>query len=178
MVVHQLISSYGLHITTLGFSDATYGALLSLNGALVVLFELPLTIQTRRFPARQAMAAGYLLMGTALVLNAAFHGLAVLVIGMIIFTLGEMIFAPLAGAYVSKLAPLRMRGRYMGAWAFSNSLSLMLAPSLGMMVYARNPTMLWLGCGALAALAALTLVADGWKREQPLPDVVPLGEDG
>ena len=178
LVVHQLVSSYGLHVTTLGFSDGTYGALLSLNGVLVVLFELPLTVQTRRFPARHAMAAGYLLMGMALVLNAAFHTLASLVIGIMIFTLGEMIFAPVAGAYVSKLAPLRMRGRYMGAWAFSNSLSLMLAPSLGLMVYARNPTVLWLACGAAAALAALTIVADGWKSKEPLPEVVPVQEEG
>jgi len=109
-------SSYGLQVTTLGFSDATYGALLSLNGLLVVLFELPLTTRSRRFPSRPVMAVGYLLMGAGLVLNAAFHRLPALVIGMAVFTLGEMIFAPVAIAYVASLAPPRMRGRYMGAW--------------------------------------------------------------
>ena len=170
LVVHQLVSSYGLHVTSLGFSDATYGALLSLNGVLVVIFELPLTTRSRRYPARSAMAAGYLLMGAGLALNAAFHSLPALVIGITVFTFGEMIFAPVAIAYVASLAPPRMRGRYMGAWGFSNSLSLMFAPSLGLMVFARSPAVLWLGCGAIAVLAALTIVAEGRKREQLLPE--------
>lgn len=169
LVVHQLVSTYGLHVTTLGYSDATYGALLSLNGVLVVLFELWVTTRSRRYPSRRVMAVGYLLMGAGLVLNAAFHGLPSLVIGMIVFTFGEMIYAPIAGAYVAGLAPARLRGRYMGAWGFSNSLSLTLGPALGMLVFARSPTALWLGCGALAVLAALTIVAEGRKREQLLP---------
>lgn len=161
LVVHQLISTYGLQVAALGFSDAVYGALLSLNGALVVLFELPLTTRTRRLPARTAIASGYLLMGSGIALNAAFHNLATLVTGIVVFTLGEMIFAPVAGAYVASLAPPRMRGRYMGAWGFSNSLSLTLAPSLGMAVFARSPAALWIGCGGLAVLAALTIAAEG-----------------
>jgi MFS family permease len=168
LVINQLISTYGLHVTALGFSDAAYGALLSLNGALVVLFELPLTTRSRRFPARTVIAIGYLLMGTAMVLNAAWHSLGALVVGIIVFTVGEMIFAPVAGAYVSSLAPPRMRGRYMGAWGFSNSLSLMLAPSLGLMVFARSPVALWLGCGALALLAAMTIGTERGQREPVL----------
>ena len=178
LAVHQLVSSYGLHVTTLGFSDATYGALLSLNGLLVVLIELPLTTWSRRFPSRPVMAVGYLLMGAGLVLNAWFHTLPALVIGMIVFTFGEMTFAPVAGAYVAGLAPRRMRGRYMGAWGFSNSLSLMLGPGLGMMVFARSPAALWIGCGALAALAALTIAANAQRRGQLIPVVVPMRDDG
>lgn len=124
------------------------------------------------------MAAGYLLMGAGLVLNAWFHSLPALVIGMIIFTFGEMTFAPVAGAYVASLAPVRMRGRYMGAWGFSNSLSLMLGPALGMMVFARSPAALWLGCGGLAVLAALTIVANGRRRGRLLPVAVPMRDDG
>jgi MFS family permease len=178
LVIHQLVSSYGLHVTKLGFSDATYGALLSLNGLLVVLIELPLTTRSRRFPSRPVMAVGYLLMGAGLALNAVFASLPALIIGMSVFTLGEMIYAPVAGAYVSSLAPARMRGRYMGAWGFSNSLSLMVGPSLGMMVFARSPVVLWLACAGLAGLAALTILASGRKAEALFPAVVPLRDDG
>ena len=169
LVVHQMVSTYGLHITTLGFSDSVYGGLLSFNGVLVVLFELPLTTRTRRFPARPVIAVGYLLMGAGMTLNALSHGLGALIVGMMVFTLGEMIFAPVAAAYVASFAPERMRGRYMGAWSFSNSLSLMLAPSLGMMIYARSPVALWLGCGTLAALAAFA-IGGAWRQgESALP---------
>jgi MFS family permease len=169
LVVHQLVSTYGLHVTSLGYSDATYGALLSFNGLLVVLFELPWTTWTRRFPARAIIAVGYLLMGAGIAVNGAFQSMAALVIGMAVFTVGEMTFAPVAGAYVSNLAPFRMRGRYMGAWGFSNSLSLMFAPSLGMMVFAHSPMALWLGCGALAVLAALTIMTETRSCGQLVP---------
>jgi MFS family permease len=178
LIIHQLVSSYGLHVTSLGFSAATYGALLSLNGLLVVVFELPLTVWSRRFPARAAMAAGYLTMGVGLALNAWFHTRPALVVGMMVFTLGEMTFAPVAGAYVASLAPRRMRGRYMGAWGFANSLSLMVGPGLGMMLLARNPTALWLACGGLGALAALTIVLDWRKRERLLPVTSPVSDEG
>ena len=124
------------------------------------------------------MAAGYLLMGAGLVLNAAFHSLSALIIGMTVFTFGEMIFAPVAIAYVASLAPARMRGRYMGAWGFSNSLSLMVAPGFGLMVFARSPVTLWVGCGAFAALAALVILADGRKQERMLAGVAPARDEG
>ena len=69
----QMASTFGVHVTHLGFSAATYGALISMNGALVVLCELPLTTITRRFPARRVLAAGYLLIGLGFALNAFAH---------------------------------------------------------------------------------------------------------
>lgn len=160
LVVHQLVSTYGLQVTALGFSDSAYGALLSLNGVIVVLFELGLTTQSKRFPARAVMAVGYLAMGAGVALNAVFHTLPLLAVGMVVFTIGEMTFAPVASAYVAGIAPQGMRGRYIGVWAFSNSVSLALAPGLGMLVFSRSPTALWLGCGLMAALAAWTIRAE------------------
>ena len=52
LVFFQLGSTYGLHVTRMGFSAAVYGAIFSLNGALIVFCELPLTRLTRKFPAR------------------------------------------------------------------------------------------------------------------------------
>ena len=43
LVFFQMGSTFGVHVTHLGFSPATYGAIVSLNGALIVFCELPLT---------------------------------------------------------------------------------------------------------------------------------------
>ena len=40
-VVAQNISTLPLHVRGHGYSPATYGVILSLNGVIVVLFELP-----------------------------------------------------------------------------------------------------------------------------------------
>ena len=45
-----------LEITRNGFSPAIYGLMISLNGVMIVLCELPLTTITKRFPARRVMA--------------------------------------------------------------------------------------------------------------------------
>jgi len=165
LVVHQLVSTFGLHLIHLGFSDATYGVLLSFNGLLVVIFELPLTTRSRNWSSRYVMAIGYTLMGFGLALNATIHSLPALVGAMVIFTAGEMLCAPVAGAYVAGLAPPRLRGRYMGTWGFANSLSLAMAPNLGMMIFAWSPTLLWMSCGVMAMLAATTMLWEVRPRE-------------
>lgn len=167
--IHQMVSTYGLHVHALGFSDKTYGMLLSLNGVLVLFCELFVTRWTSRFPAPVMMALGYVFIGCALTLNIVVHSLPALMLGMALFTLGEMTFAPVAVAHVSKLAPANMRGRYMGGWAVFNSLAMFLAPNLGMAIYARQPAVLWMLCGVCglaAAMAILTTPRAGSSPDQ------------
>src|SRR4029077_318383 len=111
LVFFQLVSTYGWYITHLGFCPAVYGAVVSMNGALIVFCELPLTRLTQRFPVRRVMAVGLVLCTAGFALNAFAHSIAALVLCMIIFTIGEMILMPTAAAYLANLAPPRMRGR-------------------------------------------------------------------
>jgi MFS family permease len=174
--IHQLVSTFGLHLSRLGFSDVTYGVLLSFNGLLVVIFELPLITRSRRWSSRYVMAVGYLLMGLGLALNTTIHTLPAIVLAMVVFTAGEMFYAPVAGAYVAGLAPPRLRGRYMGTWGFANSLSLAIAPNLGMMIFDWSPALLWTSCGFISVLAALTMLWEVRPREQFIPTTVSVPE--
>ncbi|HXJ57755.1 MAG TPA: MFS transporter [Verrucomicrobiae bacterium] len=160
LVIHQTVSTYGLQITSWGLEASVYGKLLSFNGLVVMLFELPWTRVTGRFRPRLMIAAGYIFMGGALAMLAVVHTVPSLYLGMALLTLGEMTFAPVAGAYVTKLAPPVMRGRYMGGWGMANSLSLALAPTLGMALFSYNPPVLWVACGATALVAALVMVLE------------------
>jgi MFS family permease len=157
VIFFQMSSTFGLHVTGLGFSAATYGALISLNGLLVVLCELPLTTITRRFPARQVMAAGYLLVGIGFALNLFAHTVPALAVCMIVFTFGEMVAMPVSAAYTAGLAPAHMRGRYLGAFGLTWACGLIVGPAIGMKLFAFEPSVLWLACGALGGLAAITL---------------------
>jgi MFS family permease len=153
-VVMQMSSTFGVYVTHLGFSAAAYGALISMNGAMVVLCELPLTTITRRFPTHRVLAVGYTLIGLGFAMNALAHTLLALAVCIIVFTLGEMIAMPVASAYVSNLAPAHMRGRYMGMFGLNWALALIIAPAMGMKCLAWHPIAMWLGCGALGLLAA------------------------
>src|SRR5690242_13719892 len=132
LVFFQISSTYGLFVTRLGFSAATYGAIISLNGVMVVFCELPLSAITRRFPARRVIGLGYALVGIGFALNAFAHTKPALVVAMIVVTFGEMLTIPVSVAYVADLAPAHLRGRYMGAFGLTWALGLTLGPSLGM----------------------------------------------
>jgi MFS family permease len=154
LVFFQIASTFGLYVTQLGFSAATYGVLVSLNGALVVLVELPLTTITRRFPARRVMAAGYVIIGAGFALNHFARTVPALAACMIIFTLGEMVTMPMVSAYVANLAPAHMRGRYLGVSSLTWSVALILGPGLGMKLFAFNQPVYWLAGGAMSLVAA------------------------
>jgi MFS family permease len=155
----QLHSTIPLHIASLGHSPSTYGMLLSVNGALIVVFELALTAWTQKLPAQPLIALGYALNGIGIALMGFATAVPALIGTVIVWTVGEMIYAPVSGAYVSALAPERYRGRYMGLWHSTFSLGMLLGPAIGTWIYGRNPGALWWTCGVIGAIgAALALV--------------------
>lgn len=180
LVFFQISSTYGLFVTQLGFSAATYGAIISLNGVLVVFCELPLSTITRRFSARRVMALGYTLVGTGLAMNAFAHTVPALVVAIAVVTFGEMLTIPVSAAYVADLSPAHMRGRYMGAFGLTWALGLTVGPSLGMALFHYGAVVLWLSCGALGLVAAAIILNEvkprvvesvpAGKQNQPLKD--------
>jgi MFS family permease len=162
LVFFQLGSTYGLHVTQLGFSPAVYGGIVSMNGALIVFCELPLTRLTRKFPMRRVMAAGYFLCAGAYALNAFAHTIGGLVLCMILFTTGEMITMPTAAAYLADLAPPEMRGRYMGVAGLTWAMALIIGPLCGMKLFAAAPATYWIVCAAVGTFAALII----WRAPQ------------
>jgi MFS family permease len=165
-VFFQMSSTFGLHLTSLGIPDAAYGALLSLNGVLVVALELAIVSFTQRFPARPVMAVGYVLVGLGFALNAFATGVPAFAVAMTIFTLGEMAAMPVASAYIADLAPANMRGRYAGVNGLVWALALVFGPSLGVLLFQASPKGLWLVCGGLGVLAAMIVSWNGKPRPQ------------
>ncbi|HLH53775.1 MAG TPA: MFS transporter, partial [Verrucomicrobiae bacterium] len=69
IVFVQAFSTMSLEITTAGFSPSTYGLIISFNGLLVVLCELPLTSITKHYPVRRVIAVGFVLIGLGFASN-------------------------------------------------------------------------------------------------------------
>lgn len=158
-VEFQLHSTYPVHIARLGYSPATYGWLISLNGIMIVLFELAITAWSQRFRPQPLIALGYGLSGLGFALTGVVAGLPALAGTVVIWTIGEMIYAPVTATYVTNLAPERFRGRYMGMWHSTWSAGMLMGPLLGSMLYERSASLLWLACLVLGlAAAALALI--------------------
>jgi MFS family permease len=171
-VYFQGQTTFPLHVTESGLSNSDYGLLISLNGIAIVFLELPLVAITRRFAARPVLALGSLLVGLGFALNALANDLPELALTVMVWTLGEIVYAPVASAYVADIAPEHLRGRYAGAWGLTWGLAFVAAPVLGSAVFAWNQNALWLLCGLLGVAAALLLTATPEQAPEKSPSAV------
>jgi MFS family permease len=166
-VYFQSQTTFPLHVRASGLSDADYGLLISLNGLAIVLFELPLVAITQRFPYRPVLTVGSLLVGLGFALNAVANDLPELALTVLIWTLGEIVYAPVASAYVADIAPEHLRGRYQGAWGLTWGLAFVFAPAVGAAIFAWSADGLWLICGLLGLASALLLLVARPPRVHP-----------
>jgi MFS family permease len=153
MVDFQTGSTFPLWVERCGYAPTTYGLLLSINGVMIIVFELALTALTQRHPPQRMIALGYLLSGLGIAATGLARTIPALAATVVMWTTGEMISSPVTGAYVAQLAPERYRGRYNGLWVLSWALGLIAGPSLGTLVFQHNPHVVWGGCAVLAAAA-------------------------
>jgi MFS family permease len=158
-VYFQAQTTFALQVVAYGHSSVIYGALLAVNGVAIVLLELPLISVTQRLPRANVLTAGLLLEGVGFGLIPLSGATAWLAFTVIVWTFGEMVFSPVASAYVADLSPVRLRGRYSGAWGFTWGIGLVLAPSLGALIYSTRHTLLWLVCLGCGLVAATLVVA-------------------
>jgi len=144
-----------------GVPESGYGFIISLNAAMVVLFQLALTRRTQRFPPMILMAAGTALYGIGFALYGLVSLYSLFLAAMAIITIGEMLVVPVSQALVAQFAPEDMRGRYMAIFGFSYGVPFAIGPLLaGAIMDNVDPRWLWYlaGCvGALGAFAFLLL---------------------
>ncbi len=115
-------------------NEALIGWLLFLNGALIVVFEMPLVAWLERKKLSKTMATFWgiaLLALSFIVLNLTTWS-GILVIGMILMTLGEMIGSPFSNALALEMAPKGRKGSYMGLYSMSFSISHIIGHNSGM----------------------------------------------
>ena len=167
LVYMQHTTTLPLEVRADGFSPAVFGALISLNGLVIVGIELPLTVLTQRFPVRRVLALGELLTGLGFALIVFADTVPLLAATVVVWTLGEIIFSPIASAYVADVAPIHLRGRYQGAWGTSFGVALVAGPVLGTLLYSISPNGLWLACGVAGLLAAALVLAPVRRSTEP-----------
>ncbi|MGW6504772.1 MFS transporter [Nonomuraea angiospora] len=156
----QYQSTLPLEVQQRGYPTALYGAVVALNGALVILVELPLTTLIQRFSMRATVAAGCLLLGVGLGLFGLPFGPWVFILGAVVWTLGEIISAPSIGAYPALAAPTpALRSRYIGALSTCQTAGWAVGPSVGTALFEYVGGAVWLMCAGLGVLAYLGMRA-------------------
>lgn len=151
-----------------------YGYLLSLNAAMVVIFQFWVTRRLKNKPPMMMMALGTLLVGIGLSIYGFTSLYAIFVIAMIILTIGEMIWAPVGQALVARFAPEDMRGRYMALFGFAWIIPSAIGPmAAGFIMDNYNPNWVWYACGIISATAALGFTTMHLRTGHRLQDEPP-----
>jgi MFS family permease len=177
LVYVQAQSTLPLHVRDTGFSTAVYGGLIALNGLLVILLELPILSVAQRVRLRPVIALGFLFSGLGFGLTGLATSIPLLALTVAIWTLGEILNVALSSAYVADVSPVKLRGRYQGAWTATYAIALVVGPVLGTAVYAWRPAILWGACVLLGVVSAL-LVLPGmgrWKESRWGVETAPAG---
>ncbi len=156
MVYMQAMSTLPLYMKTLGFNEAQYGRILMINGAMIAALQIPMTAVIARFPREWVVPVAALVTGLGFVLTAPAVALWHLGATVVVWTVGEMMAAPLAPGIVADLAPPRLRARYMGMLSLCFASGNVFGVPLGGEVLDRwgGPT-LWVSTLLLTVLAAV-----------------------
>jgi predicted MFS family arabinose efflux permease len=115
-------------------SEDVIGWLLFINGATIVVFEMPLIAWLDRKQISKTMATfwGIFFLGLSfLVLNLTSWS-GILVVAMLLMTLGEMIGFPFSNALALEMAPKGRKGSYMGLYSMSFSFAHLIGHNGGM----------------------------------------------
>lgn len=155
-----------------GTPEQGYGLLLSLNAAMVVVLQFPITRWVKAVPPFILMSAGTVLYAVGFGMYGFVTVYALFAAAMVIITLGEMLVAPSGQALVASFAPADMRGRYLAIYGYAWGIPMAFGPMwAGAIMEGPEPRWLWYLCGivglaAAAGFAGLHLLA-GRKQIHP-----------
>ena len=139
-----------------GISMWHYGMLISLNAAMVVVLQFPITRAIKHYPPMLMMAFGTLFYAIGFAMYGFVAGYLMFVVAMIIITIGEMIVSPVGQALVASFSPADMRGRYMAVSGLSWGLPFAIGPYLaGRLLDGPHPQYLWFAAGIVGMLSVL-----------------------
>ncbi|WP_329104812.1 MFS transporter [Micromonospora sp. NBC_01699] len=149
-----------------GLSTASYGVVVALGGALIVLGQLfvPRLIDGYRKHLVLAVSTGLLAVGFGALAFADL--LPVYLVAAVIWTVGSMLAAPPNAEINAELAPAVLRARYQSVFYLTFPAAAFVAPALGGVSLQYLGDWHWIIAGALGLAAALGHLLAGPARER------------
>ncbi len=138
-----------------GLNSVEIGGLFSISGVTVVALQFPTSNWLEKFPKQAGYILGVIIMAvgiTGLALAPSFYWLLVAVV---IMTLGENMFFPIAQTLVTEIAPEAERGTYVGAFSLFLNIGGNMSPLLGGTIWqlTGNANLPWLLSPLYAAIS-------------------------
>ncbi|WP_338407531.1 MFS transporter [uncultured Flavobacterium sp.] len=135
MLFFQIFTTLPLfHHEHFGLSEFETGLLISLNGILIFLFEMPLVsfLERKQINRIKIVFWGAFLMAISFYVLLLDSWGGILIIGIIIITFGEIFSFPFSNAFAMGRAPKGQEGKYMALYTMSFSLAHIVSSKLGL----------------------------------------------
>jgi MFS family permease len=149
-VFSQNASTVPLDMSARGLSKVALGSVLALNGVLIVFLQPILNPILAAHSRSRVLAIGTATIGVGFGLHAFCGSVPTFMAAVVVWTFGEMAVLPVANALVADLAPVELRGRYLGAYSMSFGAAVCAAPVAGTwLLETFGRTGLWAVCFAV-----------------------------
>ncbi|HUL61939.1 MAG TPA: MFS transporter [Methanocella sp.] len=166
--LYTLLSVYSSDVVKL--DEFWVGALFTLSGAMVVLFQYPLSLMIRNYRLTHVLALSALIFASGFAILAVSTVFFIPFVCMAVATVAEMIWSPATTTLQANMAPEDRRGRYFGFAGLFGSLGFALGPLLGgqlMGTFGEDPSTMWVIVGLMfVACAAGFLVLNRFVPEK------------
>jgi len=141
-------------------SQSKIGIIFELQLVLSILLQLPITNYFKRFNELHMVGFGIMLVALGYFILPLCSGFYYAGFCTILITFGEMGAIPLLYTYVTKIAPEKNKGSYIGLTNCALiSIPLIVSPTLSMFIYTKfNPDTLWFGTSLLGVMICLGLL--------------------
>jgi MFS family permease len=174
IVYSQMNSTLGVYLRDIhSVPEQGFGYILSLNAAMVVLFQFAITRRITKYPPMIILAVGSVLYSIGFAMYGWVSNYSLFLLAMVIITIGEMLQVPVSQALVARIAPEDMRGRYMAMFGLSWAIPFAIGPLLaGLIMDYGDPHWVWFGAGIVGMLAT-TIFVLLQRGEETLPESEP-----
>lgn len=158
LVVGQLISSLPVFARYKGLNNLKVGYLFSVNGLMVVFLQYFISYFITKIKNKFGIVLGSFLYFIGYLSFSWANSLNSFIIGVIIFTLGEMMTLPLITTITTIIAPPEKKGIYIGILGFAEGIGWATAPLIGgflIDMFIKKPLLLWIATSSFAFFSIL-----------------------
>lgn len=144
------------HNEKFGLTEFQSGLLLSLNGLIIFLLEMPIVsiVQRKNISKLKVILYGCLLMAISFYILLINIWAGILIVSIIFVTFGEMFIFPFSNSFALSRAPKGHEGRYMALFTMSFSLAHIVSSKTGMDIISHFGYQInWLLMGTLGLIA-------------------------
>lgn len=174
-----LLSVYAREIVLL--EPSQIGMLFTINGAIVILFMIPINNCLKKTNIVYRIAwggVGYIIAYVIFGVSQTWMHLAV---GMVILTFGEILSLNATVSLTGRLAPKGMIGRYMGIWGLSDGVARAVGPWFGSIIFEQmrhQSLLLWFILSVPIIVASAVLMLLGNSKSSIVPSKYLISDKG